>query len=168
MFKWINQEMKNLEAMQKCFENLQKVMLKITERKEVIVDLSQDLETVESNRTTMKRFWQTVTGRANNKETLLTKIALEEAEADGWQNIADYLLAYLPTVVIPHFQKECEIYYFKFLEGFAGNHIEYSCESVKIWSQIQELAIEQGDSEESESEATTEDNENMLAGLKSS
>jgi hypothetical protein len=57
MFKWINQEMKNLEAMRLCFENLQKVIQKVTEKRQIIVELKEDLETVEQGRTTMKRFW---------------------------------------------------------------------------------------------------------------
>ena len=94
-------------------------------------------------------------------ENIEEKIHLIEQEVETYENLHDYMLLYIPTVVVPTFKTMCSTYYFKFLQNFASNHIEHSCESVRIWSQLNGLC-HGGDSEESEEE---EDNENMLQEL---
>ena len=107
-----------------------------------------------------------MTGSTVPIDNLQANICKLEAEAKLWNNVNDYLTMYTPSVLIPHFKKECGLHYFTFLEGFATNHIEYSAKTVDIWSQLKNLTHAQGDSEESEEEINEEDNNNMLESLR--
>ena len=59
-----------------------------------------------------------------------------ELEIEQWQTLQNYLIIYIPLVVIPRFKTDRGGQYFTFLSTFAQNHIKSCNNNINQWQAV--------------------------------
>ena len=66
----------------------------------------------------------------------MTKIFALESTVDGWEQVLEYVVYYIPMSVFPRFKRDRGGQYLQFMADYAEDHSEGADQNIEIWEKI--------------------------------
>lgn len=108
----------------------------IVSTKKEIASLKDYVEDLNNKKTSFGTIWRKITLRSMSVDECMTKIFALESTVDGWEQVLEYVVYYIPMCVFPRFKRDRGGQYLQFMADYAEDHSEGAGENIEIWEKI--------------------------------
>jgi hypothetical protein len=64
------------------------------------------VDDLNSEKTTFKKFWRTITLRKMTVQECMQRIFMLESDVDSWEHVLEYITFYIPMCAFPRFKRD--------------------------------------------------------------